>query len=409
MSGEHRAGRFVTQIAGPEGFAAFVPAALPPDPPIQWDSELHDLLEIANRGLGRLDGATLVAPNPDLFLYTYIRKEAVLSSQIEGTQSSLSDLLLFENADLPGIPVDDLREVSNYAAAMEHGLARLKSGFPLSLRLIREIHEILVRGSRGADKTPGEFRRSQNWIGGTRPGNAVYVPPAVPDVMPALDNLEKFLQDHPARTPVLIKAALGHAQFETIHPFLDGNGRVGRLLITFLLCAEHALREPLLYLSLYLKRNRSEYYDSLQRIRLSGDWENWLKFFLKGVAEVSQQGVETMQRLLALFARDRDRLQSSLGARRALTALRVHDVLTQRAVTSIPFAARATGLTAPTVSAAIEELEKLGVVREMTARQRNRQFLYGEYFRTLDEGVGPAESAARDRRTAPVPGGPETQ
>jgi Fic family protein len=399
MRSEHRAGRFVTQIPGPEGFAAFVPAPLPPDPPIQWDSELHDLLEIANRGLGRLDGATLVAPNPDLFLYTYIRKEAVLSSQIEGTQSSLSDLLLFENAELPGIPVDDLREVSNYAAAMEHGLARLKGGFPLSLRLIREIHETLVRGSRGADKTPGEFRRSQNWIGGTRPGNAVYIPPAVPDVMPALDNLEKFLQDHSVRTPVLIKAALGHAQFETIHPFLDGNGRVGRLLITFLLCSEHALREPLLYLSLYLKQNRSEYYDSLQRIRLSGDWEHWLKFFLKGVAEVSQQGVETMQRLLALFARDRDRIQSSLGARRALTALRVHDVLAQRAVTSIPSAARATGLTPPTVSAAIEELEKLGVVREMTARQRNRQFLYGEYFRTLDEGVGPAESTARDQGT----------
>jgi Fic family protein len=389
----------VTQIPGPEGFAAFVPVPLPPDPPVQWDSELHDLPEIANRGLGRLDGAMLVAPNPDLFLYTYIRKEAVLSSQIEGTQSSLSDLLLFENAELPGVPVDDLREVSNYAAAMEHGLARLKDGFPLSLRLIREVHEILVRGSRGADKTPGEFRRSQSWIGGTRPGNAVYVPPAVPDVMPALDNLEKFLQDHSVRTPVLVKAALGHAQFETIHPFLDGNGRVGRLLITFLLCVEHALREPLLYLSLYLKQNRSGYYDSLQRIRLSGDWENWLKFFLKGVADVSQQGFETMQRLLTLFSRDRDRIQSSLGARRALTALRIHDVLTQRAVTSIPLAARATGLTPPTVSAAIEELEKLGVVREMTARQRNRQFLYGEYFRTLDEGVGPAEGAAGGQRT----------
>jgi cell filamentation protein, protein adenylyltransferase len=409
MNSSHRAGRFVTQMPGSEGFAAFVPAPLPPDPPLRWESELQDLLEIANRGLGRLDGATLIAPNPDLFLYTYIRKEAVLSSQIEGTQSSLSDLLLFENAELPGIPVDDLREVSNYVAAMEHGLARLKGGFPLSLRLIREIHEILVRGSRGADKTPGEFRRSQNWIGGTRPSNAVYVPPAVPDVMPALDNLEKFLQDHSARTPVLIKAALGHAQFETIHPFLDGNGRVGRLLITFLLCAEQALREPLLYLSLYLKQNRSTYYDSLQRIRLEGEWENWLKFFLKGVADVSHQGVETMQRLLDLFARDRNRIQTALGGRRALTALRVHDVLTKRAVTSIPLAARATGLTPPTVSAAVEELEKLHIVREVTARQRNRQFLYSEYFRTLDEGVGPAGALARDERPGPAPGGAETQ
>lgn len=393
MGSPHRAGRFVTQTPGLEGSAAFVPAPLPPDPPIQWDSELHDLLEIANRGLGRLDGATLIAPNPGLFLYTYIRKEAVLSSQIEGMQSSLSDLLLFENAELPGIPIDDLREVSNYVAAMEHGLARMRGGFPLSLRLIREIHEILVRGSRGADKTPGEFRRSQNRIGGTRPSNAGYVPPAVHDLMPALDNLEKFLQDHTTRTPALIKAALAHAQFETIHPFLDGNGRVGRLLITFLLCAEQALREPLLYLSLYLKQNRQTYYDSLQRIRVDGDWESWLKFFLKGVAEVSQQGVETLQKLLALFERDRRRLQAELGARRALTALRIHDVLTQRAVTSIPLAATATGLTQPTVASAMAELERLGIVREVTARQRNRQFLYVEYFRTLDEGVAPASGA----------------
>jgi Fic family protein len=382
-----RAGRFVTQVPGPDGFAAFVPAPLPPDQAIRWDGELQDLLEIANRGLGRLDGATLLVPNPGLFLYTYIRKEAVLSSQIEGTQSSLSDLLLFENADLPGIPIDDLREVSNYVAAMEHGLTRLREGFPLSLRLIREIHAILVRDSRGADKTPGEFRRSQNWIGGTRPGNAAFVPPAVQELMPALDNLEKFLHDHAARTPVLIKAALAHAQFETIHPFLDGNGRVGRLLVTFLLCAERALRDPLLYLSLYLKQNRQVYYDSLQRIRMEGDWENWLKFFLTGIAEVSQQGVDTMQKLLTLFDRDRKRLQEGLGARRSLTALRVHDVLMQRTVTSIPFAATATGLTQPTVASAMAELETLGIVKEMTSRQRNRQFLYVEYFRTLDEGA----------------------
>jgi Fic family protein len=378
-----RAGRFVAQ----SGFSAFVPAGLPPDPSIGWDSELHDLLEIANRALGRLDGATLIAPNPDLFLYTYMRKEAILSSQIEGTQSSLSDLLLFENADAPGIPVDDLREVSNYVAAMEHGLARIRGGFPLSLRLIREIHGIVVRGSRGADKTPGEFRRSQNWIGGSTPGDAFYVPPPVHELMPALDNLEKFLQDHKTRTPLLLKAGLAHAQFETIHPFLDGNGRVGRLLITFLLCAEEGLREPLLYLSLYLKQNRPAYYDALQRIRVDGDWEQWLKFFLRGVAEVAQQGVDTMRRLLDLFARDRERIQAALPGRRGLSALSVHEVLKQRAMTTISLTVAATGLTSPTVASAIEELQKLGIVNELTARQRNRQFLYVEYYRTLDQGA----------------------
>jgi Fic family protein len=387
MQSAFRAGRFVTQSPGPEGYSAFLPAPLPPDPPLAWDTDLHDLLEIANRALGRLDGAMLVAPNPDLFLYTYIRKEAVLSSQIEGTQSSLSDLLLFENAEAPGVPMDDLREVSNYVAAMEHGLARLAEGFPLSLRLIREIHGILVRGSRGADKTPGEFRRSQNWIGGSRPSDAMYVPPPVHEIMPALDNLEKFLQDERARTPLLIKAGLAHAQFETIHPFLDGNGRVGRLLITFLLCVERALRQPLLYLSFYLKQNRSAYYDALQRVRVDGDWEHWLKFFLRGVAEVAQQGVATMQKLLELIASDRDRIQARLGGRRGLSALRVYDLLKQRAVTSIPLAAAATGLTRPTVASAMTTLQDLGIVREVTARQRNRQFLYVEYFRTLDQGV----------------------
>lgn len=383
MENAQRAGRFVPQ----SGFLAFVPAGLPPDPSIRWDSELHDLLEIANRALGRLDGATLIAPNPDLFLYTYIRKEAILSSQIEGTQSSLSDLLLFENADAPGIPVDDLRAVSNYVAAMEHGLERLRSGFPLSLRLIREIHGLVVKGSRGADKTPGEFRRSQNWIGGAKPSDAFSVPPPVHELTSALDNLEKFIQDHHARTPLLLKAGLAHAQFETIHPFLDGNGRVGRLLITFLLCAEEGLREPLLYLSLYLKQNRSAYYDALQRIRVDGDWEQWLKFFLRGVAQVAQQGVETMRKLLDLFARDRDRIQTHLRGRRGLSALSVHDVLKQRAMTTISLTAAATGLTAPTVASAMDELQNLGIVNELTARQRNRQFLYVEYYKTLDQGA----------------------
>ena len=382
-----RAGRFVSQLAGDASYQAFVPGPLPPLPPVEWSHELQDLLEIANRGVGRLDGASLAVSNQDLFLYTHIRKEAVLSSQIEGTQSSLSDLLLFENAGAPGVPIDDVREVSNYAAAMEHGLARLAGGFPLTLRLVREIHSILVRGSRGADKTPGEFRRSQNWVGGTRPGDAAYVPPNVPDLMPALDNFEKFLHDHASRTPALIKAALAHAQFETIHPFLDGNGRVGRLLITFLLCAEGALREPLLYLSLYLKQNRAAYYDSLQKVRTDGDWEQWITFFLRGVASVSESGVMTLRRLLALVEEDRRRIEGALGTRKALTALRVHDVFNRRVATSIPYASRATGLTPPTVSSAVEALVKLGIVREVTARQRNRQFLYSAYLTTLEDGA----------------------
>ena len=334
-----------------------------------------------------MDGASLVIPNQDLFLYSQIRKEAVLSSQIEGTQSSLSDLLLFENADVPGVLIDDVREVSNYVAAMEHGLARLRGGFPLNLRLIREIHGILVTGSRGADKTPGEFRRSQNWVGGTRPGDAAYVPPNVPDLMPALDNFEKFLHDHESRTPLLIKAALAHAQFETIHPFLDGNGRVGRLLITFLLCAGGALQEPLLYLSLYLKQNRAAYYESLQKVRIDGDWEQWIEFFLRGVVSVSESGVVTMRRLLALVEEDRLRIEGALGARKGLSALRVHDVFKRRVAASIPAAVKATGLTPPTVSSAIEALVKLGIVREVTAKQRNRQFLYVGYLQTLEDGT----------------------
>jgi Fic family protein len=385
MVKQGRAGRFVTQLAGEAGYRAFVPAPLPPIPALDWNGERQDLLEIANRAVGRLDGASLVLPNRDLFLYSHIRKEAVLSSQIEGTQSSLSDLLLFENAEMPGVPIDDLREVSNYVAAMEHGLARLREGLPLSLRLIREIHGILVSGGRGADKTPGEFRRRQNWIGGTRPGDAAYVPPNVPDLPPALDNFEKFLHDHHTRTPVLIKAALAHAQFETIHPFLDGNGRVGRLLITFLLCAEGALREPLLYLSLHLKQHRTGYYDSLQKVRTDGDWEQWIEFFLRGVASVAESGVVTMRRLLALVEEDRLRIEGALGVRKGLTALRIHDVLARRVVASIPGVSKITGLTPPTVSSAIDALERLHIVREVTARQRNRQFLYEGYLRALEE------------------------
>lgn len=294
-----RAGTFVSANSGPEDYSAFIPKPLPPNPPLEITPRLQGLLDRANQALGRLDGVTLLLPDPDQFLYTYIRKEAVLSSQIEGTQSSLSDLLLFENDAAPGVPLNDARETLSYIEAMNHGLRRLASGeLPLSLRLLREVHARLLAGTRGADKTPGEFRATQNWIGGTRPGNARFVPPPAHEVMGAMGALERFLHDDPVQTPILLKAALAHAQFETVHPFLDGNGRVGRLLITLLLCSEGVLSRPLLYLSLYLKRNRDAYYERLQAVRTESAWEQWLEFFLEGVVEVAESATQTAQRIV---------------------------------------------------------------------------------------------------------------
>lgn len=363
-----------------------MPAPLPPNPAVQPTAAIQTLLEHANRSLGRLDGVSVLLPDPALFLYMYVRKEAVLSSQIEGTQSTLSDLLLFEHDAVPGAPINDVSEVSNYIAAMEHGLARLREGFPLSLRLLREIHEILMRGARGSEKTPGEFRRSQNWIGGSRPGNALFVPPPVHEVMPALDNLEKFLHNELGPMPLLIKAGLAHAQFETIHPFLDGNGRLGRLLVTFMLCAEKALDQPLLYLSLYLKERRDEYYASLQRIRDDGDWEQWIVFFLTGVDLVARQATETARALVALFERDRSRIQKALG-RSAGSALEVYEYYRHHLVGSASAVERAGNLSLPTVLSAIGRLQELEVLREVTGQQRNRQFVYQQYLDILNAGV----------------------
>src|SRR5277367_5609494 len=276
-----RLGTYISTTTAGETVRAFVPAPLPPNPRVDL-SGLYQQLDRANQALGRLDGLTTLLPNTQLFLYLYVRKEALLSSQIEGTKSSFSDLLLFENAAEPSVPIDDVEEVSNYVAAMQHGLRRIAGGFPLSLRLIREIHAILLRGGRGANRTSGEFRRSQNWVGGTRPGNSAFVPPPPERLMECLDNLERFLHDEEHKLPILVEAGLVHVQFETMHPFLDGNGRLGRLLITLLLCSKGALREPLLYLSLYFKTNRDRYYDLLQRVRTDGAWEEWLAFFLEG-------------------------------------------------------------------------------------------------------------------------------
>ena len=381
-----RAGHVVEVQSGPDGYSAFIPAPLPPDPPLDIDARLQDLLDEANQALGRLDGVTLLLPDPGQFLYSYIRKEAVLSSQIEGTQSSLSDLLLFENEAAPGVPLDDVEETSNYISAMSHGLARIESGeLPLSNRLLREVHELLMSGVRGGDKAPGEFRRSQNWIGGTRPGNARFVPPPPTEVVSAMSSLEQFLHDDPVPTPILVKAALAHVQFETIHPFLDGNGRVGRLLITLLLCAEKVLQQPLLYLSLYFKQNRDAYYDHLQRVRTHGAWEEWLAFFLEGVISVAGSATETARRIRRLVEADRATVHDF--GRGAASALRVHELAGRRIVLSAARTAAELGLSVPTVNAALVRLEQAGILREATGRKRGRLFVYDAYLSLLQAEV----------------------
>lgn len=381
-----RLGRHITKNYASESFRAFVPPPLPPDPPIRIDSlQIH--LEQANQAIGRFDGLASLLPDPSLFIYAYVRKEAVLSSQIEGTQSSLSDLLLFESEEAPGVPLHDVQDVSNYVAAMSHGLARMRAGFPLSLRLIREIHEILLAQGRGSEKQPGEFRRSQNWIGGSRPGNAAFVPPPPELVMECLGALEVFLHTERPDLPILIKAGLAHVQFETIHPFLNGNGRLGRLLITFLLCAAKAIREPILYLSLYFKTHRAAYYDLLDRVRTKGDWEAWLRFFLTGVRETADQAASAARRIVSLFDEHTRRIET-LG-RPASSVLRVFHHMQRNPIVSIPSAAQALGLSAPTVAKSLQHLVLLGIARETTGRQRHRLFVYDEYLKILSDGTEP--------------------
>jgi len=383
----HRcSGMYVVGTTTGEDVRAFVPDPLPPDPPLQLTTADYDLMERANRALGRLDGLATLLPDTGLFLYHYVRKEAVLSSQIEGTQSSLADLLLFESEEAPGVPLDDVMEVSNYVAALNHGQQRLREGFPLSLRLLREIHGILLSKGRGSTKQPGDFRRSQNWIGGTRPGNAIFVPPPPDQVPDCMGALERFLHDEPERMPTLLKAGLAHAQFETIHPFLDGNGRLGRLLITLILLAEGALAEPLLYLSLYFKTHRADYYDHLQQIRTEGEWEGWLRFFLEGVRQTANQAVDAARKILALFEADRARI-AGIG-RAAGSVLRVHERLQRRPILTAPQAEQEMHLSKPTILAALSHLQELGVVREITGKQRYRVYLYDQYFKILDDGLG---------------------
>ena len=379
----------ITSTAG-EAVRAFVPAPLPPDPPVQLEGPLQALHERALLACGRLDGVSSLLPDPELFLYAYVRREALLSAQIEGTQSSLSDLLLFELEEAPGVPFDDVVEVSSYVAGLEHGLARLAEGFPLSCRLLREIHGRLLARGRGADRLPGEFRRSQNWIGGTRPGNASFVPPPQALVDACMGQLEQFIHGgHQGEhgLPVLVRAALAHVQFETIHPFLDGNGRLGRLLIVLMLLEAGVLQQPLLYLSLFFKQNRSRYYELLDGVRQSGDWEAWIDFFLEGVESTASAAVATAQRLLELFRRDEARLK---GLGRSGPSVRLgYGALRRRPLTSTKQLRELSGLSFPTASKAIEALVDLGIAREITGGRRNRLFAYDAYLAILSEGTEP--------------------
>lgn len=363
---------------------AFVPAPLPPAPPIEWDAKLLSVFDAAALALGRLDSASTMLPSTSLFLYTYVRKEAVLSSMIEGTQSSLSDLLLFEIDQKPGVPLADVQEVSNYVAALEHGLKRLVEGFPLSLRLFREMHGILLSHGRGSHADPGEFRRSQNWIGGTRPGNAYFVPPPAENVMECMGELEKFLHDIPQTTPPLLKAALAHVQFETIHPFLDGNGRLGRLLITLILCEQDVLREPLLYLSLYFKKHRQYYYELLNSIRETGDWETWLEFFAEAVTNTAAQAVDSIRKLAEMAETDKTNI-ATLG-RATPSVQAVHTAMLERPIVSAQWLTEKTGLTPATVNKALARLESLGIVRQLGENKRNRLFAYRQYMEILHDG-----------------------
>jgi len=376
----------VTNIAG-ETVRAFVPLPLPPVPSLEVAGVRQVLLERATLAVGRLDSISTLLPDPHLFLYSYVRREAVLSSQIEGTQSSLSDLLLFELEVAPGSPADDVVEVSNYIAALNHGMKRLRAGFPLSNRLLREMHGVLMAKGRGSDKQTGEFRRSQNWIGGTRPGNAHYVPPPPEEVDACMGALELFLHDDRAGLPVLLKAALAHVQFESIHPFLDGNGRLGRLLIAMLLHQGGLLAEPLLYLSLYLKQHRAEYYDLLDRVRRNGDWEAWVDFFLKGVEQTASGAVQTARRLVTLFEEDTRRIQRS--GRASANALSVIHALRQRPAITLRHLRDECRMTFPTATKSMQLLVGLGIVRELTGQRRNRVFVYDAYLKILNEGGQP--------------------
>lgn len=363
----------ITAVAG-ERVKAFIPAPLPPVPGIGISPELQQSHDHALIAVGELNSLTSFLPDYSLLLYSYVRKEAVLSSRIEGTQSSLSDLLVSEMDGVPGVPLEDVTEVSNYVAALQYGQDKLREELPLSLRLIREMHEILLRKGRGEGKNPGEFRTSQNWIGGTRPGNAVFVPPPPHRVMECMGKLELFIHDHTIALPVLIKAALVHVQFETIHPFLDGNGRLGRLLITLMLCDSGILKAPLLYLSLFFKVHRQEYYRLLNEVRSTGDWEAWLTYFMEAVTLTSRQAVSTARQIIRQISHDRQTIKQT--GRSAETTMAVFDCFTRKLITDSKHIIAETGLSPATVNSALSKLQKLGIVTEITGKKRDKVYSY---------------------------------
>ena len=384
-----RAGRYVLQ---PAGYRAFVPAPLPPDPPVQLTGELRRLLSQADRALGRLDGSIQTLPNPDWFVFMYVRKEAVLSSQIEGTQSSLHDLLAAEAEILSPERPRDVEEVINYVRAVNHGLERL-TDMPVCIRLIREMHRVLLEGVRGSDRKPGELRRGQNYIG-PRPGTlaeAVFIPPPADLIPETLGELESFLHSEDD-LPLLVKIGLAHAQFETIHPFEDGNGRVGRLLITFLLCERQVLMKPVLYLSYYLRRYRQEYYESLQAVRDAGDWEGWLTFFLQGVAEVSAQATETARRILALRENHRALIAQYFG-RASGNGHRLLEWLYERPIVSVNEVQDLIGTSYPAANALVSRMEDHGILREITGHRRNRRFRYEDYVQLFADAEPEVQQA----------------
>ncbi len=391
MTSARKSGEHISVSTEVGSVDAFLPAPLPPDPPLEADATMHGLQAEAMLELGRLDGLTSRLPDPDQFLFAFARKEAVLSSQIEGTQSSLSDLMLFERGAVPEVPADDVQEAVNYVLALNHGLESIRNGVPISLRLIREMHGILLRGTRGGSTGAGDFRRVLNWIGGVDPSSARYVPPPPNFIPDAMGSLEAFLHGEPEAAPILLRAGMAHAQFEAIHPFLDGNGRVGRLLVTMMLSSETAdglnpvLGHPLLYLSLFLKKNRTEYYDRLLAVTEKGDWEGWLTFFLKGVISVARSTIETTRRILALLDRDRNRI-ASLG-RGSGSALQVFEMFTKEVVLKVPGIVANLEMTEPTASKAVRTLESEGIVTEVTGQKRNRIFVYREFLKILNEGT----------------------
>jgi Fic family protein len=377
-------GIFIEKKVAGESFKAYIPPMLPISPELNLGA-LSAHIEKAATLLSDLNNMSKYIPNTSLFMYMYVRKEALLSSQIEGTQSSFSDLILFENQQKTNVSLDDVEEVSNYVKAINHGITRLKSGFPLSLRLLRETHSILLAGGRGSKKSPGEFRKTQNWIGGTRPGNALFVPPPVEHLTDCLANLESFLHDE--TLPILVKAAFSHLQFESIHPFLDGNGRLGRLLITLLLHHGQLLDEPILYLSLYLKQNRTTYYNLLQEVRLHGTWESWLEFFLIGIQESSHQALKTALDINALFAEDSKRI-SSLGRAR-FTCEQALELLKHLPQTSVQSIAKELSISHPTARSALNQMVDLGILKEESNKKRHKIYTYRKYLNILEDGAEP--------------------